>query len=174
MRRGEVLGLCWENIDWEKKLINVEQAVTFYNNQPVVGETKSEAGNRAIPLDSQLEAILKPTKKESGFVIGDGEKPLTERTFTRMWQRIGKKIDLHGATPHVFRHTYITLAASSGIDIKTLQAIAGHADIKMTMDRYAHKREEKVIAAGQVIGSMFRRSDWRLCQVCAKGDTQKM
>ena len=156
MRRGEVLGLRWENIDWEKKLVNVEQAVTFCNNQPVVGETKSEAGNRAIPLDLQLETILKPAKKESGFVIGDGEKPLTERTFTRMWQRIGKKIDLYGATPHVFRHTYITMAASSGIDVKTLQAIAGHADIKMTMDRYAHKREEKVIEAGQMIGSMFR------------------
>lgn len=156
MRRGEVLGLRWENIDWEKKLVNVEQAVTFCNNQPVVGETKSEAGNRAIPLDLQLEAILKPVKKALGFVIGDGEKPLTERTFTRMWQRIGKKIDLHGATPHVFRHTYITMAASSGIDVKTLQAIAGHADIKMTMDRYAHKREEKVIEAGQVIGSMFQ------------------
>ena len=156
MRRGEVLGLRWENIDWKKKLVNVERAVTFCNNQPVVGETKSEAGNRAIPLDSQLEAILKSAKKEAGFVIGDGEKPLTERTFTRMWQRIGKKIDLHGATPHVFRHTYITMAASSGIDVKTLQAIAGHADIKMTMDRYAHKREEKVIEAGQMIGSVFR------------------
>ena len=156
MRRGEVLGLGWENIDWEKKLICVEQAVTFCNNQPVVGETKSEAGNRVIPLDKQLEEVLTPVKKESGFVIGDGEKPLTERTFTRMWERIGRKIDLHGATPHIFRHTYITLAASSGIDVKTLQSIAGHADIKMTMDRYAHKREEKVIEAGQMIGSMFR------------------
>ena len=155
MRRGEALGLCWENIDWEKKLIGVEQAVTFFNNQPVVGETKSEAGNRVIPLDKRLEEMLTPMKRENGFVIGDGEKPLAERAFTRMWERIGKKIDLHGATPHIFRHTYITLAASSGIDVKTLQSIAGHADIKMTMDRYAHKREEKVIAAGDLIGGVF-------------------
>ncbi|MBR5298726.1 MAG: site-specific integrase [Bacteroidales bacterium] len=156
MRRGEALGLCWENIDWGKKLICVEQAVTFFNNQPVVGETKSDAGNCVIPLDKQLEEVLTPMKKEKGFVIGDGEKPLTERTFTRMWERIGRKIDLHGATPHIFRHTYITLAASSGIDVKTLQSIAGHADIKMTMDRYAHKREEKVMEAGQMIGSVFQ------------------
>ena len=41
MRRGEALGLCWEHIDWDRKLIHVEQAVTFCNNQPVLGETKS-------------------------------------------------------------------------------------------------------------------------------------
>jgi integrase len=97
-----------------------------------------------------------PHKKAEGYIVGDGEKPLTERTFTRMWERIGKKIDLHGATPHVFRHTYITMAASSGIDVKTLQAIAGHADIKMTMDRYAHKRDEKVMEAGQLIGDVWK------------------
>lgn len=121
MRRGEALGLCWEHIDWDRKLIHVEQAVTFCNNQPVLGEAKSEAGNRTIPLDAQLEAILLPERKESGFVLGDGEKPLTERTFTRLWQRIGKKIDLHDAMPHIFRHTYISMmtCAKSPIFIKT-------------------------------------------------------
>ena len=67
-----------------------------------------------------------------------------------------KRIDLCGATPHVFRHTYITLAASSGMDVNTLQSIAGHSDIKMTLDRYAHERENNVIAAGSLIGGVFR------------------
>lgn len=107
-------------------------------------------------LDTQLGAILLPERKERGFVLGDGEKPLTERTFTRLWQRIGRKIDLHDATPHIFRHTYITMAASSGIDVKTLQEIAGHSDIKMTMERYAHAREEKVMQAGAMIGNVFK------------------
>ena len=72
-----------------------------------------------------------------------------------MWQRIGKTIDLYGATPHRMRHIYITLAASSGVDVKTLQEIAGHADIKMTMERYVHARRKKVIQAGHIIGSVF-------------------
>lgn len=75
MRRGKALGLCWEHIDWDRKLIHVEQAVTFLNNQPVLGDTKSEAGNRTIPLDTQLGAILLPERKERGFVPGVGEKP---------------------------------------------------------------------------------------------------
>lgn len=95
--------------------------MTFCNNQPMLGEAKSEAGNRTIPLDAQLEAILLLERKESGFVLGDGEKPLTERTSTRLWQRIGKKIDLHDATPHIFQHTYISMmtCAKSPIFIKT-------------------------------------------------------
>lgn len=155
VRRGEALGLRWENLDWKKGVIHIEQAVTFLNNQPVLGETKSDAGIRTVPFDERLMDVLRPYRQISGFIVGDGVTPMTERTFTRMWQRIGRTIDLHGATPHTFRHTYITLAASSGIDVKKLQSIAGHSDIKMTMDRYAHKRDEKIVEAGARIRDVF-------------------
>lgn len=154
MRRGEVLGLRWEHIDWLRKVIYVQQSVTFRDNRPVVGETKSQAGNRVVPLHSGLECILRPQRQLGGFVIG-GSAPISEMSFKRTWERIGKTIDLRGATPHVFRHTYITMAASSGIDVKTLQAIAGHSDIRMTMDRYAHVLEDKVIAASAQIEQSF-------------------
>ena len=75
-------------------------------------------------------------------------------TYKRMWERIGRKIDLHGATAHVFRHTYITMAVSH-VDIKTLQSIAGHADISTTMNRYAHGREDKIIEAGKNLATMY-------------------
>ena len=155
VRRGEALGLRWENLDWKKGVIHIEQAVTFLNNQPVLGETKSDAGIRTVPFDERLMDVLRPYRQIVGFIVGDGITPMTERTFTRMWQRIDRTIDLHGATPHTFRHTYITLAASSGIDVKTLQSIAGHSDIKMTMDRYAHKRDEKIVEAGARIRDVF-------------------
>lgn len=154
MRRSEVLGLRWEDVDFERGLIHVQRAVTFKDNQPVVGTTKSEAGVRYIPLEAQLKAILSPMRQLRGYVIGQ-EKPLTETAYKRTWERIGRKIDLHGATAHVFRHTYITMAAAH-VDIKTLQSIAGHADISTTMNRYAHGREDKIIAAGQALQTMYQ------------------
>lgn len=48
------------------------------------------------------------------------------------------------------------VAASSGMDVKTLQSIAGHSDIKMTLERYAHERENNIIVAGSLIGGVFR------------------
>ena len=128
---------------------------TFHNNQLILGDPKSEAGKRSIPLDERLVNILRPHRQLNGFVIGDGLRPVTERTFIRTWQRISRTINLYDATPHVFRHTYLTIAASSGLDIKTLQAIAGHADIKMTMNCYVHKREEKIIEANDLIAGSF-------------------
>lgn len=70
MRRGEVLALRWEKIDWKRRLIYVDQAVTFLNNQPVVGPTKRETGNRFIPLDDHLADVLRPFRQISGYVVG--------------------------------------------------------------------------------------------------------
>ena len=61
---------------------------------------------------------------------------------------------MHGATAHVLRHTYITMAAAY-LDIKTLQTIAGHSDISTTMNRYAHGREDKIIQAGGLLKNMY-------------------
>ena len=79
-----MLGIRGTDIDWAQKLIHVERAVTFHNNQPIIGPTKSEAGERDIPLDARLMDILEPYRKEEGYIIGDGQKQLTERTFIRM------------------------------------------------------------------------------------------
>lgn len=140
MRRGEVLGLRWEDIDEKNGLIHVVRNVTYTNNQPHIGTPKTQKGTRNIPLDEQLVGLLAPFGKK-GFIIG-GDKPITLTQFKNMWIRIDKSIDLHGATPHVFRHTYLTLAAGTGLDAKTLQTIAGHADIQTTMNRYVHSQPD--------------------------------
>lgn len=89
----------------------------------------------------------------NGFIVGSSDAPITESTFDRAWQRIDKTIDLHGATPHVLRHTYLTELAAAEVDVKTIQAIAGHADIRMTMDRYVDKRFEKIRQAGETFNA---------------------
>ena len=70
-------------------------------------------------------------------------------------KRVQNTIDLHGATPHVLRHTYLTHLAATGLDVKTLQAIAGHSDITTTMNRYVHTQKENVIRAGALVDKMF-------------------
>ena len=74
-----------------------------------------------------------------------GEKPITEMSYKRRMYRIGKQVNLHNTTDHVFRHSYLTYAAGTGTDGKTLQAIAGHADIQMTMNRYVHKQTDTLL-----------------------------
>lgn len=153
MRKSEALGLRWEDIDFSLGLIHVQHAATFRGNRPVLGPTKSSAGVRYIPLDPQLRAIPLPLRQYSGYLLGQDE-PITQMTYKRAWERIGKTIDLHGATAHILCHTYITMAVPY-VDIKTLQSIADHADICTTMNRYAHGRVDKVIEAGRALEGMF-------------------
>ena len=70
-------------------------------------------------------------------------------------ERIEASFDLHGATAHIFRHSYLTYAAGLGTDLKTLQSIAGHADIQTTMNRYVHKQNDKIIETGNRLQSLF-------------------
>ena len=153
MRRGEVLGLKWEDIDLQKKLIHVERNVTYAHNQPEIGTTKTNSGKRVIPMDDRLIEYLKPFG-QSGFVLG-GDAPISNMVFRRLDKSIKRQIDLHGATPHVFRHTYITMLSKAGIDLKTIQRISGHANITTTLNIYTHTREEEIQAAGTKVGKLI-------------------
>ena len=148
MRRGEVLGLRWEDIDVDAGLIHVRRNVTHAGgNKPIIGTPKTVKGTRDIPLDSYVLETLQPLKEE-GFIIGE-ESPITMTSFNNTWRRIKRVINLHGATPHVLRHSYLTYLAGTNIDAKTLQSIAGHSTIGMTMNHYVHSQPEKIKEAGK-------------------------
>lgn len=157
MRRSEMLGLRWSDVDFRLKQIRVQRGVTFAGNQPVIGPPKSKAGYRFIPLLPELETYLTRLVPQGEYIIG-GDRPITEQAYQRTWKRINRTINLHGATAHVFRHTVATIAAPY-LDIKTLQTIMGHADIETTLDRYTHAQEERVRAAGELLTGKFKSSD---------------
>lgn len=140
MRRGEALALIWDDVDFENKVIHISKSVDFKTNRPTIKPPKSKAGIRDVPLADHLSKTLMQRESKQGYVITnprDSTIPLTEVGYRRMWERIGKRINLFGATAHVLRHTFDTLIQPH-TDIKTLQTIMGHADISTTMNRYAH------------------------------------
>jgi len=155
MRRGEALGLRWEDIDVENGLIHIRRGVTHpQQNQPNIEDLpKTKNGVRDVPLDSMLIDFLSPMSKK-GFIIG-GEKPISLSSFRAMWKRINKAIDLKGVTSHIFRHSYLTYAAGETTDLKTLQALAGHSTIQMTMDHYVHVQPEKLKELGNKMHNLF-------------------
>ena len=128
MRRGEVLGLQWGDIDFEKNIVHVRRGIAYTSNTPIIDTPKTEKGKRTVPLDPQLKALLMTSKQPISphtFVIGGEGEAVTHQTVTRMWERINKTIDLHGATLHCFRHTFITFAYRAGVSEKALQVIGG-------------------------------------------------
>ena len=144
MRRGEILGLKWDCVQENKILVKAE--VLFKGNTAVFNEyTKSASGIREVPITKELAPYLKI--KGTDFVIG-GKSPYTQCKFRRTWERISNIINLHGASPHVFRHTYLSILAASNVDPKTIQALAGHSDFSFTYNKYVSKNKKNMQDAG--------------------------
>lgn len=151
MRRGEILGLKYSDIDRDEGWIHIRRNVTYPNvNKPSVGTPKSKKGYRDIPILPQLDILL-PDRDDESYVFG-GEKPLSHMQMVNTWNRIAKKVDFHGATLHTLRHSFLTMASNSGIEPKTIQAMAGHADVSITMNRYVHAQMEPIRRAGIKLG----------------------
>lgn len=149
MRRGEALGLRWEDIDLENGILHIRRNVTHpQRNAPVITTPKTKAGKRDIPIDENLLKLLQPVQ-EHGFIIGGTENPITLSAHRNMWERINKQIDLYGATAHVLRHSYLTYAVGETTDFKTVQGISGHADLGTLLNRYAHPQQTKIMALSQ-------------------------
>lgn len=152
MRRGEVLGLTWDNV--LDNVILVRSEVTFKGNTSVVQNyVKSKSGIRDIPIQQELRPFLQ--NRGEGFVVS-GETPMTQSKFARTWERIGKTINLHNATPHIFRHTYLTLLAASNVDPKTIQAIAGHSDFSFTFNKYIDRNKNNIQSASDKLSETLK------------------
>lgn len=150
LRRGEILGLKWEDIDFENSEIHVRNNVIFPNgcNDGYIKEPKDGSFGTVL-LQSGLASRLKSYQKVSGYILPYAtnvvNKPMTRSMFTKMWRRIVKTVDLHGATSHSFRASYATMmnAHCDHIDPKALQGALRHKTPDLAIKIYTKENENK-------------------------------
>lgn len=141
LRKGEALGLKWENVDLTRRELHVRTELQFENNNRgiIVNSLKSPSAYRTIPFTEDVFRVLLRlwAQQEGELVFHDRDgKPLSHGQFRGMWKSVPKNIaaDL---TPHILRHTAITNWIAGGHDIKAVQYLAGHASANVTMNIYA-------------------------------------
>ena len=156
MRREEVLGLRWQNVDFEKHRILICEAIVFPVSAAVKKATKTKSSVRYFPMCEQLYEILWSCRQDDGYVIskGDGE-PVTVMTYRRLWERLQKHIELYGMTAKNFRTTFATMMVASGVDIKTTQSLMGHSTPEMTLKVYAKTEPTRLPAAVETLGNFL-------------------
>lgn len=151
LRRSEILGLRWGDIDFEGRNILIQNAVKFPNgmNNPVV-DTPKDHSVGVMRLPRMLEERIKGFEGHPDEYIlyySEDHKnfPMTRSMFDKMWKRINAKIDLKGATSHSFRASYASMVtAHCNADPKTLQKILRHKTPDLAMRVYAKGNENTI------------------------------
>ena len=142
MRRGEILGLQWDDVDFKSKAIHIRHNAVLGRYETTISEDmKTKAGKRDVPLSEELEEWLLSRKKtsHSKFVLSmQNNQPLTKSSYKSMWKLIERELPDTHVTAHILRHTYITRLFEAGLDIKEIQYLAGHTTVDMTLRVYTH------------------------------------
>lgn len=167
LRRGEIYGLQWENVDLATGLINIRHSLSYYDG---LKDPKTKAGVRTIPMSPPvrrvLELLLQHIEGEpKGFVIRSKRGlPLgVTHNNSRIWQPIMKEAGLvnEAGTPkygfHSLRHAAVSLLIEQGLDAFILKGIIGHSSVKMTMDVYGHlfPEDQRAVKAIEQVAADF-------------------
>ncbi|MCP2245756.1 tyrosine-type recombinase/integrase [Lentzea aerocolonigenes] len=161
MRRGEVLGLRWSDIDFASGTIQVRQQLQRVGRELVVGPVKTNSGRRDLLLLDELRAALLEYNayrqsvsrgSDLAFITAVGT-PIEPRNFVRAWWRLCNKAGVRVIRFHDQRHTTSTLLAELGVQPKVAQKILGHASVITTMNIYTHARQKDKEEAISRIGA---------------------
>lgn len=151
LRKGELLGLQWGDIDFESGMLSVERSISSTKARmcgEVNSDLKTKSARRTIPLPWPVVEELRAarSKAKSVYVIsGKTNNFLGLTALSYHWERLTQDLPFY-VTPHLMRHTRITRWFEQGLDIKEVQYLAGHSTSQMTLDVYTHYQKESRLA----------------------------
>lgn len=149
LRVGEVCGLMWSDIDFDKSFLNVRRTVQRIrtNNDGtllIVDTPKSRTSQRSIPIPEFIMKIMWQFRSNSNhYILSDSIRVIEPRTLQNRFKSMLKKANLPSVTYHSLRHMFATNCLQAGFDIKTLSEILGHASVETTLNRYVHSSMER-------------------------------
>ena len=168
LRRGEICGLRWNDINFTTHTITVRTAVGVSEGDGLGDYTKipkNKSSNRTFPMVSQIEEALLARKtiinpKDNWFVVGDKDQFMRPQQYNRLFSEFvdrNELIDAYGRkiVPHSLRHNFATVGIRGGIDIASLSLMMGHASRAMTLDTYGDANADALILASTKLNDTF-------------------
>ncbi len=170
-RRGEVLGLKWDKVDFEGERIYICNSVLYSSDVGIYESTpKTERSRRYVTLPTETMCLLRQYRvwqreerlrlgeyyQNQGFVFSqDNGKPMHPDSVTDWLKKFSKRHDLPHINPHAFRHTMASMLYFNGMDSVSISKRLGHAQVSTTANIYAHVMEEADKKSADILADVF-------------------
>lgn len=170
IRRGEALGLRWEDLDLRQGIMTVRRQLKREGGRLVTSETKTAKSRRAINLPKPVTYALRAHRTrqkrdrlalgsgwcESGFVFtSDIGTPIDPRNLYRDFSRVCRQAKIGSWHPHELRHSAASLMLAQGVPIQVVSDVLGHSSIRLTADVYGHVLSPARHAAAEAMTSVL-------------------
>jgi site-specific recombinase XerD len=169
MRRGEILGLQWGDINMHTGELHICRQVVLVDGNIQISTPKTKSSIRTIIIPPDIVKILAEYKKRINSIWifpspKSKDTPLHPASVTSILDRLLKRAECKDIRFHDLRHTFATNALASGMDIKTLSTIIGHISAETTLNIYTHITDNMQRSAANKIERGFGRKEGRLCK----------
>ena len=170
-RRGEVLGLKWDKVDFDGNRIYICNSVLYSPDVGIYESTpKTERSRRYVTLPTETMRLLRQYRawqgeerlrlgeyyQNQGFVFSqDNGKPMHPDSVTDWLKKFSKRHDLPHINPHAFRHTMASMLYFNGVDSVSISKRLGHAQVSTTANIYAHVMEEADKKSADILADVF-------------------
>ena len=172
LRRGELLGLRWEDVQGDT--LNIEQSLVVVKNKAQFSTPKTERGIRRVAISPDVIEVLEEHRArqaqeketlgeswtDSGLVFAsEVGTPIHPRNFYRTWRVLLKKVDVLRTSIHDLRHLHVSLLIDKDVDQKTIADRVGHTDPSFTLRRYGHLFEKRRRKAAMSVQDLLKEDD---------------
>ena len=164
-RRGELCGLQWTDIDFERSVVTFRHNLQYTKAKGVFVVAPKGGKFREVDIGDDTIALLKEYRKDQSarrvskwvFTVDGEDKPIFPTSPTKYFRDFGERYNIPGFHPHLLRHTSASLSLTNGGDIKSIADRLGHSDASVTLRMYAHANEESIRRAGQAARDALKR-----------------
>lgn len=169
LRRGELLGLQWDDIDFEKNQIHVVRNRVVVDGKSTVKDPKTESSRRTVDVPAQLiqklcqhktKCLANRLRMGKSYTVTDyvivhpDGKPIYPEYVSQMFTKLQNKAGLPKCRFHDLRHLCASIMLMQGVNVKVAQEHLGHKDISTTMNIYSHVLPSVAKEAAQKIGAL--------------------